>query len=125
MRMQDWNAAIAICSPIHASALPLRDLFLPATPSQDSVHTRDTILELSGQVSTLAELDPDQLQKQVHEQAEMITDLEATSTTRLYVGLAQGGIVGLATGAAAAWVVSRNLKQVVIESSEDEEEDQA
>jgi formate-dependent nitrite reductase cytochrome c552 subunit len=92
---------------------------------QDSVHTRDTILELSGQVSTLAELDPDQLQKQVHEQAEMITDLEATSTTRLYVGLAQGGIVGLATGAAAAWVVSRNLKQVVIESSEDEEEDQA
>lgn len=92
---------------------------------QDTVHTRNTILELSGQVSTFAELDLDQLQMQVQEQAEQISNLEASSTTRLYVGLAQGGIVGLATGAVAAWVVSRNLKEIVIEGSEDDEEDQA
>ncbi len=93
---------------------------------QDTVHTRDTILQLSGEVVELADLDVEQLQQQVQEQTETISDLEARSDTRLYVGLAQGGIVGLATGAVAAWVVSRGLKVVEVESEEDgEEEDQS
>jgi membrane associated rhomboid family serine protease len=31
---------------------------------------------------------------------------------RLYVGLAQGAIVGLIVGAVAAWIVSRRLRLV-------------
>ena len=91
---------------------------------QDSVHTRDTILQLSGEVTSLEELNVDELRQHVQQQEEAIADLEARSSTRLYVGLAQGAIVGFATGSAAAWVVSRRLKIVEIESSgNDEEED--
>lgn len=90
---------------------------------QDTVHTRDTILQLSGEVTELADLDVEQLRRQVSEQQETISDLEARSDTRLYVGLAQGGIVGLATGSVAAWVVSRRLKVIEIESEPDDEEE--
>ena len=92
---------------------------------QDSVHTRDTILQLSGEVTSLEQLDVDELRQHVQQQEQAITELEARSSTRLYVGLAQGGIVGLATGSAAAWVVSRRLKVVDIESSENDEEEDA
>jgi len=97
---------------------------------QESVHTRDTILQLSGEVIELADLDAEELQQQVQENVETINELEARSDTRLYVGLAQGGIIGLATGAVAAWVVSRGLRVVEVESDEvdpgeeDGEEDQ-
>lgn len=90
---------------------------------QDTVHTRDTIIRLSGEVSELTELDTNELRVQVAEQAEQISELEASRDTRLYVGLAQGGIVGLATGAVAAWVVSRSLRVVEIEEEQDGEED--
>ncbi len=88
---------------------------------QDSVHTRDTILQLSGEVTTLEDLSVDELRQHAQEQEEQIADLEARSSTRLYVGLAQGGIVGLATGSVAAWVVSRRLKIVEEEGDESTE----
>jgi hypothetical protein len=37
---------------------------------------------------------------------------------RLYTGLAQGAIIGLMTGGAAAWVVSRGVR--LVEEEEDE-----
>ncbi len=88
---------------------------------QDTVHTRDVILELSGEVETLKDLDTDQLRQLVQEQEQQIGDLEDRASVRLYTGLAQGAIVGLATGAVAAWIVSRNLELVEIEGDEDEE----
>ncbi len=88
---------------------------------QETVHTRDKILQLSGEVSELTNLDAKALQQQVQENAETISELETRSDTRLYVGLAQGGIIGLATGAVAAWVVSRGLRVVEIESDEEDE----
>jgi predicted CXXCH cytochrome family protein len=87
---------------------------------QDTVHTRDTILELTGEVQTLSDLDFDELRQKVQEQEEAISDLEARNSVRLYVGLAQGAIVGLATGAVAAWVVSRRIEIVEDEGDEDE-----
>ncbi len=87
---------------------------------QDTVHTRDVILELSGEVQTLKDLDTDQLRQLVQEQEQQIGDLEGRASVRLYTGLAQGAIVGLATGAVAAWIVSRNLELVDIEGDEDE-----
>ncbi len=87
---------------------------------QDNVHTRDKILSLSGEVNDLADLDAQALQQRVQENAELISELEAQNDTRLYVGLAQGGIVGLATGAVAAWVVSRGLRVVEVEVEEEE-----
>jgi formate-dependent nitrite reductase cytochrome c552 subunit len=89
---------------------------------QDTVHTRDKILSLSGEVTELTDLDTQALQQQVQENAELISELEAQSDTRLYVGLAQGGIVGLATGAVAAWVVSRGLRVVEVEVEDEETE---
>ena len=83
---------------------------------QDTVHTRDTIVRLSGQVEGIPETDSASLEKQIQEQEQAIEELKAQSSVRLYTGLAQGAIVGLVTGGVAAWVVSRRIRVV-----EDEE----
>jgi len=85
---------------------------------QDTVHTRDEIIALSGEVQELTALDADTLQKQVTEQQETIATLETKSSTRLYVGLAQGAIVGLITGGAAAWVVSKGIRIVEVDEND-------
>ena len=79
---------------------------------QDTVHTRDTILSLTGDQPPAPEVDPEALQQQVQDQEAQIQSLEASSSVRLYVGLAQGAIVGLIVGAVAAWIVSRRLRLV-------------
>jgi hypothetical protein len=79
---------------------------------QDTVHTRDTIVRLTGQTEGLPEVDTETLEQKVHEQEMVIDSLEAQSTVRLYTGLAQGAIVGLVTGGVAAWVVSRRIRVV-------------
>ena len=79
---------------------------------QDTVHTRDTILKLSGEVAALEEVDLQALQQQLQQQEQAITDLEASRSARLYVGLAQGAIIGLATGGVTAWIISRRLRIV-------------
>jgi hypothetical protein len=43
--------------------------------------------------------------------------VKADGETRLYVGLAQGAIVGLAVGAVAAWIVGRRIKIVEVDDS--------
>jgi predicted CXXCH cytochrome family protein len=85
---------------------------------QDTVHTRDEILKLSGEVEELTTIDTKTLEQKVTQQEEEISRLESRSTVRLYVGLAQGAIIGLITGGAAAWVISRGIR--VIEVEEDE-----
>jgi len=85
---------------------------------QDTVHTRNEIVKLSGEVSQLTSVDTATLEQQVQTQSQQISDLKTQSTNRLYIGLAQGAIVGLLTGGAAAWVVSRGIR--VVEVKEDE-----
>jgi len=85
---------------------------------QDTVHTRDEIVKLSGEVAQLEAVDAATLEQQVQEQQEQIDNLKAQSTNRLYIGLVQGAIVGLLTGGAAAWVVSRGIR--IVEVKEDE-----
>ncbi|MGD2057352.1 MAG: multiheme c-type cytochrome [Anaerolineales bacterium] len=87
---------------------------------QDTVHTRDVILELTGEVRTLEDLDTDELISRVKTQEEEIEDLKDRTSVRLYTGLAQGAIVGLATGAVVAWVISRKIELVEIKDDEDE-----
>lgn len=82
---------------------------------QDTVHTRDTIVQLTG-ASTAPEPSVDELQVQVHSQEDEISSLKAQNDVRLYTGLAQGAIVGLITGGAAAWVVGRRI--TVVEEDE-------
>jgi len=79
---------------------------------QDTVHTRDTIVRLTGQTEGIPEVDTESLEKKVAEQEMAIQSLEAQSAVRLYTGLAQGAIVGLVTGGVAAWVVSRRIQVV-------------
>ncbi len=85
---------------------------------QDTVHTRDEIVKLTGEVAQLSTVDTATLEQQVQDQAGLIKDLKAQSTNRLYIGLVQGAIVGILTGGAAAWVVSRGIR--VVEVKEDE-----
>jgi predicted CXXCH cytochrome family protein len=86
---------------------------------KDTVHTRDTIVKLTGQTENITQVDTETLKKTVSEQEMTIQQLEARSSVRLYTGLAQGAIVGLVTGGVAAWVVSRRIK--VVEEEEENE----
>lgn len=79
---------------------------------QDTVHTRDEIIKLSGEVAQQTTVNVDDLKHQIQEQEKTIGSLKSTSTVRLYTGLAQGAIVGLVTGGVAAWVVSRRIRIV-------------
>ncbi len=88
---------------------------------QDTVHTRDEIVKLTGEVASLNAEDAATLQQQVQTQQQQITELKSQSTNRLYIGLAQGAIVGLMIGGAAAWVVSRGI--TVVEAKEDEQKE--
>lgn len=87
---------------------------------QDTVHSRDTIVKLTGQVEGLPEVDTETLEQKINEQETQIQSLEAQSSVRLYTGLVQGAIVGLVTGGVAAWVVSRRIR--VVEEDEEENE---
>jgi hypothetical protein len=91
---------------------------------QDTVHTRDKIVELTGEVAELTDLDVEDLRQKAQEQEQEIASLKASGETRLYVGLVQGAIVGLATGGVAAWIVSRRLR-VITEIVEEGGEEQA
>lgn len=77
---------------------------------QDTVHSRNEIVKLSGEVAQLETADTATLQQQVQTQEQQINSLKTQSTNRLYIGLVQGAIVGLLTGGAAAWVVSRGIR---------------
>ena len=92
---------------------------------QDTVHTRNEIVKLTGEVQELENADLETLQQAVTEQEQTITTLETRSSVRLYTGLAQGAIIGLVTGGAAAWVVSKRLTVVPEEEDEQEAEDQS
>ena len=87
----------------------------------DTVHTRDTIVQLTGQ-DTGEALSQEELAKQVQEQEQTIQSLEAQSSVRLYTGLMQGAIVGLIIGGVAAWVVARRIKFVEVEENGKEEQ---
>ncbi len=89
------------------------------------MHTRNEIVKLTGEVQELENADLETLQQAVTEQEQTITSLETRSSVRLYTGLAQGAIIGLVTGGAAAWVVSKRLTVVPEEEDEQEAEDQS
>lgn len=87
---------------------------------KDTVHTRDAILQLSGEDAGEAP-SAEELEKLVQEQEQKISNLEAQSSVRLYTGLMQGAIVGLTMGGVAAWIVSRRIR--IVEVEEDGEKD--
>jgi predicted CXXCH cytochrome family protein len=87
---------------------------------QDTVHTRDEIVKLTGEVAQLTTVDTATLKQQVQTQEQQINNLKTQSTNRLYIGLAQGAIVGLMIGGAAAWVVSRGIHVVEVKENKDE-----
>lgn len=86
---------------------------------KDTVHTRDEIIKLSGQVEENRNpATTEELQQKLVAQEQTIQSLKTDSSVRLYTGLAQGAIVGLVTGGVAAWVVSRRIR--VVEEEEEE-----
>lgn len=82
---------------------------------QETVHTRDEIVKLTGEIQQASEVDIGSLQKTIEEQDQKISSLETSNTVRLYTGLAQGAIVGLVTGGVAAWIVSKRIEVVEVE----------
>lgn len=85
---------------------------------QETVHTRDELLKLGGIVLPTPEQGMDDLKQEILNQEKTINNLQVSSQTRLYTGLIQGAIIGLVTGGAAAWIVSRRIR--VIEEEENE-----
>jgi len=79
---------------------------------QETVHTRDQIIKLTGEIQLVNEVNIEDLEQKIQQQDEVISNLKTSSTVRLYTGLAQGAIVGLVTGGVAAWVVSRRIRIV-------------
>jgi mono/diheme cytochrome c family protein len=85
---------------------------------QDTVHTRDELLKLGGIELPTPEVDVEQLKKTIQEQEEKITTLQVVGQSRLLTGLIQGALIGLITGGATAWVVSRRIRVVEVEENE-------
>jgi predicted CXXCH cytochrome family protein len=85
---------------------------------QDTVHSRNEIVKLTGEVAELQNEDLGTLQQQKVALEDKVATLETRSTVRLYTGLAQGAIVGLIMGGAAAWIVSKRLTVVEVEENE-------
>jgi hypothetical protein len=85
---------------------------------QDTVHTRDELVKLGGISLPAPEEDVDELKQQIVKHEEQINDLQVSSQSRLYTGLIQGAIVGLVTGGAAAWIVSRRIRVIEEEDNE-------
>jgi hypothetical protein len=85
---------------------------------QEKIHTRDELVKLGGVTLPTPAVNIEDLQQTISTQGERITDLKVSSQSRLYTGLIQGAIVGLLTGAAAAWIVSKRIR--VVEVSENE-----
>jgi predicted CXXCH cytochrome family protein len=88
---------------------------------QDTVHSRDTIVSLTGELEQAQTVDPEALRQQIQTQTETIASLEASGSTRLYTGLAQGAIIGLIMGGTAAWIVSRRLRVIEEEIEVDDD----
>ena len=82
------------------------------------MHSRDELIRLSGQVDTATTTDIETMEQTITEQEQMINDLETTADVRLYTGLIQGAIIGLVTGGAAAWVVSKRIRVVEVNENE-------
>jgi len=90
---------------------------------QETVHTRDELIKISGEEFVQPEITIDDLEQAVTAQEQQITSLEAKSEVRLYSGLIQGAIVGLVVGGTAAWVVSKRIEVVEVEDDEQDEGD--
>jgi predicted CXXCH cytochrome family protein len=82
---------------------------------QDTVHSRDSIVKLTSEIQVAEVTNIQTLQKTIEEQKTELTTLEATSSVRLYTGLAQGAIIGLIMGATSAWIVSQRIKVIEVE----------
>jgi predicted CXXCH cytochrome family protein len=82
---------------------------------KENVHTRDELVKLGGQAVPTPEVSVDDLKKNILEKEDAITTLQASAQARLYTGLIQGAIIGLVTGGAVAWVISRRIKVVEVE----------
>ena len=90
---------------------------------QDTVHTRDELIKVSGGELVEEEVTLEDLEQVVTDQEQKITSLEAQNDVRLYSGLIQGAIVGLVVGGTAAWVVSRRIEVVEIEEDEEDQDE--
>ncbi len=82
---------------------------------KDTVHTRDTIVRLSGENVEQAVLTEEELQRKIQENEQTIQTLQTQNNVRLYTGLIQGAIIGLITGGVAAWIVSKRIRLVEVE----------
>jgi predicted CXXCH cytochrome family protein len=85
---------------------------------QDTVHTRDTIIALTGGAAPPQGKTPAELEAEITDLAAVNEQLQASTTSNLYAGLVQGAIIGLVIGGTGAWIVSRRLKIVDLEDEE-------
>jgi predicted CXXCH cytochrome family protein len=85
---------------------------------QETVHSRNEIVKLSGEITEIQNADLGTLQQQKTALEDEVSTLKTRSTVRLYTGLAQGAIVGLIMGGTAAWIVSKRLTVIEVDENE-------
>jgi hypothetical protein len=116
IKATEWNNSVHAVVTTHPSG-PGEEACVGC--HQDTVHTRNELLKLGGGTGVPTQaVDVEELQKTLQDNQETIGNLQNAGQSRLYTGLIQGAIIGLMTGGAAAWVVSRRIK--VVEDDDNE-----
>jgi len=85
---------------------------------RDEIHARERIVALGAEVKELRQTDESTLRKQIMDQGKRIERLETSRSLRLYTGLLQGSLIGLAVGGVGAWTAARRWREE--EVSEDD-----
>jgi predicted CXXCH cytochrome family protein len=86
---------------------------------QDTVHTRDTIVALTGGEAAPQAQTPAEMEAEITSLQAETQQLESSATSNLYAGLVQGAIIGLVVGGTGAWIVSKRLKVFEVEEEGD------
>ena len=75
-------------------------------------------MKLGGGTLPTPEVDVEELEKTIHDQEEVISDSESVRPVAPVHRSDPGRIIGLVTGGAAAWVVSRRIRVIEVDENE-------
>jgi len=88
---------------------------------RDEIHAREMIVSLGTEVQELRTVDEETLKAKVTQKEKEIERLKTSRSLRLYTGLLQGSLIGLAVGGVGAWTAARRWREEEITEDELEE----
>jgi hypothetical protein len=91
---------------------------------KDEIHAREKIVALGAAVEELSTAGEEDLRERLMQAEKKINRLNASSSVRLYMGLLQGSIIGLAVGGFGAWTAARHWREEGEEEDDTEEKEE-